>query len=192
MSLAHFVAICLASHNCITGVILGVQRDELLLDFFSSPLGTGSLSSVSNVTVFLSIFFSWKYTFLWALQGKLQSLLMFKTCLLASQSHDWVQYIVWYLQYVIVVGKDPVQENSKDKGKLVEFITLLHQKFLFLCPSVRRQIYFTVAGEDSEWHKHVFLLSMQVYLFWFNEPVLWRLCKDTNDSTLFQFKFLSL
>jgi len=57
LSLAHFVGICHASHNCITGVIQGVQRDELLLDFFSSPLGTGFLSAVSNVTVFLSLFF---------------------------------------------------------------------------------------------------------------------------------------
>lgn len=54
---AHFVAIFPASHYSITRVIQGAERDELLLDFFSSPLGTDFLSLVSNVTVFLSNFF---------------------------------------------------------------------------------------------------------------------------------------
>lgn len=160
--LAHFVAICPASHYSITRVIQGAERDELLLDFFSSPLGTDFLSLVSNVTVRICLIFSWKHRFLWALQGKLQSLLMFKMCLIPPQSHDWLQYAVRYLQHVFFFGKDLLQENSHDKWKLAEFITLVHLKFPFLCPSVWRQICFAVAGKDSEWHKQGFLLSTQL------------------------------
>lgn len=125
LSPAPFAAMCQSSKlHCRAHS--GSSGRWMLLDFFCSPLGKGSLSSVANGTVSGSVFFfSWNYTFLWALYGKLLSLLMFKTCLIASPSRNWVQYVIHYLQCVFFFGNDTLQESSNGKGKLMEFIILL-------------------------------------------------------------------
>lgn len=101
-------------------------RETNAFRLFLQPIRQGlSVFSGKWDCFWVCLFFSWNYTFLWALYGKLLSLLMFKTCLIASPSRNWVQYVIHYLQCVFFFGNDTLQESSNGKGKLMEFIILL-------------------------------------------------------------------
>lgn len=54
----------------------------------------------------------------------------------------------------------------------MELITLLHHKFSFPVPLGRGRLILLLMVKSQKGTG--FLLSMEVYVFWFGKPVLWR------------------